>query len=65
MYRAVVLDPDHEPKNHKNLEANVFRAIFGLKARKSYGINKGKSDDNRTMYCTNYIALQIRYTKTI
>jgi hypothetical protein len=61
----MVIGPDHEPKNHKNLEANIFRAIFGLKAGKSYGINIGKSDDSRTMYCTNYFALQVRYTKTI
>jgi hypothetical protein len=28
------LGPDHEPKNPKNLEAFVFRGIFGRKARK-------------------------------
>ena len=33
-----IIEGEHEPKDHKNLEANFFRAIFGLKAGKSYGI---------------------------
>ena len=60
-----MVDPEHESKNQKKLEAIFFRGIFGRKARKSYGINIDKSDDKRTMYCTYYIALQVRYTKTI
>ncbi len=31
----LVLGLDHEPKNPKNLEAFLFRGIFGRKARKS------------------------------
>ena len=62
---TVTVDPEHEPKNHKNLEANLFRGIFGRKAEKSYGVNISKLDDNLTVFCTYYIALQVRYTKTI
>ena len=58
-----MLDPEHESKNQKKLEAIFFRGIFGRKARKSYDINIDKSDDKRTMYCTYYIALQVRYSK--
>ncbi len=63
--KTLLLEGEHEPKYHKNLEANRFRGIFGRKAEKSYGINISKLDDNLTVFCTYYIALQVRHTKTI
>ncbi len=67
IYHIILVEGEHEPKYkyHKNLEANRFRGILGHKAEKSYGINISKLDDNLTVFCTYYIALQVRYTKTI
>ncbi len=51
----ILVDPEHEPKDHKNLEAHCFRGIFGRKeAEKSYGINISKSDNNDNL-TSNYV----------
>ena len=51
-YDKMDLGLDHEPKNPKNLEAFLFRGIFGRKARKSDQNIIDKQEDKSTMYCT-------------
>ncbi len=57
------------PKTTKTLKQIGLEAllVIGRKAEKSYGVNISKQDDNLTVFCTYYIALQlqVRYTKTI